>query len=319
MRWRAARTAAVLAVLIGAAAVGLIRSSSSAGRDDPVREVAAGLRCPACQGESVADSRSPVAAAMRQVVAEQLAQGRDGEEIRRWFVQRYGGEVLADPPYRGPALLLWAIPALALLATGYAAVRTLRPSPARPAPARSTPAEPVAAHPAAAHPAAAHPATGDAGRRGRFARRAWRIASLGLVAIVASVAVAATRVGQPADGAAPDPAAVALLLARDLEQQNRHAAAADVYREALRSRPDEGVRLRLAFALIRAGQAAEAEQVVWQVLATAPDSPEGLLVLGLAQRQTHPADATATLRRFLTVAPDHPAAAEITRLLASRS
>lgn len=297
MRWRAAGTAAVTAVLIGAAAVGLSRSGPTAGRDDPVRKVAAGLRCPACQGESVADSHSPIAAAMRQVVAEQLAQGRQGAEIRRWFVQRYGDEVLADPPNRGPALLLWAVPTLALLAAGYAAVRTLHPRPARPA--RSAP-------------------SGSA-RSERSARRAWRVASLGLVAIVASVAIAATRLGEPGSGEAADPAAVAVLLARDLEQQNRYAAAADMYREALRSRPDDAVRLRLAFALVRAGDAAEAEQVARQVLATAPDSPDGVLVLGLAQRQTHPADAAATLRRFLTIAPDHPAAAEITRLLTSPS
>jgi cytochrome c-type biogenesis protein CcmH/NrfF len=315
-----------MAVLIGAAAVALIRSESTTGRHDPVREITAGLRCPACQGESLADSRSPIAAAMRQVVAEQLAQGRDGEEIRRWFVQRYGDEVLTDPPNRGPALLLWAVPALALLAGGYAAVRTVRPRSAerpRSAAADPPPAEASTAEPAnagsAAHSARAESARADARPRGSSALRAWRIASVGMVAIVAAVGVGATRLGRPPGGEALDPAAVAVLLARDLEQQNRYAAAADMYREALRSRPDDAVRLRLAFALIRAGDAATAEQVARQVLAGAPDSPEAVLVLGLAQRQTHPADAVVTLRRFLAIAPNHPAAAEITRLLASPS
>lgn len=302
MRWRAGLLAAVVAVLVAAAGANLVRAGSAVGRDDPVREVAAGLRCPACEGESVADAHSPIAAAMRQVVAEQLAQGRDGEEIRRWFVQRYGKEVLADPQNRGLALLLWGVPVLALLAAGYAAVRTLRPRPPRPvAPARSTPADPPGAAGAAS------------------ARRAWWIASAGLVAVVASVAVAATWIGSPPDGEAGDPAAVAVLLARDMEQQDRYADAADLYRDALRSRPDDAVRLRLAFALLRAGDAAGAQEEARQVLAVAPDSPEALLVLGLAQRRTRPADSAATLRRFLTVAPDHPAVAEITRLLASPS
>ncbi|PWU60589.1 cytochrome C biogenesis protein CcmH, partial [Micromonospora globispora] len=127
MRWRAALGALVLTALIAAAGAGLARSAEDAGREDPVRAVAAGLRCPACQGEAVADSRSPIAAAMRQVIADQLAQGRDRDEIRRWFVQRYGADVLTDPPARGAELLLWGVPVLTLLVAGYAAVRTLRP------------------------------------------------------------------------------------------------------------------------------------------------------------------------------------------------
>ncbi|MGW5672828.1 tetratricopeptide repeat protein [Micromonospora sp. NPDC003776] len=90
-----------------------------------------------------------------------------------------------------------------------------------------------------------------------------------------------------------------------------------MYREALRERPDDVVRLRLAFALLRSGDAAGAEQTARDALTDSPDSPDGLLVLGLAERTTRPTDAPTTLRRFLTVAPEHPAAAEIRRLLGS--
>ncbi|MGS2617729.1 cytochrome c-type biogenesis protein CcmH [Micromonospora sp. LZ34] len=294
MRWRHALGGAVLAVLLGAAILGLVRAGQPAPRQDPVRSVAVGLRCPSCQGESVADSRSPIAGGMRQVVAEQLARGRDPDEIRRWFVQRYGEEVLADPPVRGSGLLLWVVPALALLGAGYAAVRTLRPVAERaPAP---TPAEPAAS--------------------GGAARLAWRAGSLGLVAVVVAVAAAGTRLdGSTERGEPPDPAAVAVLLAWDLEQQSRFDAAAELYRQALRTRPDDGVRLRLGFALVRTGDAAGAEREARQVLARVPDSPDALLVLGLAQRRSDRAQAEVTLRRFLTAAPDHPAAAEIRRLL----
>ncbi|MEU5723637.1 cytochrome c-type biogenesis protein CcmH [Micromonospora sp. NPDC047738] len=285
--------ALVLVALAAAAGIGLARTTSDHGRQNPVRAVAAGLRCPACQGESVADSRSPIAVAMRQVVADQLAQGRDRDEIRRWFVQRYGADVLTDPPARGVKLLLWGVPALALLTGGYAAVRTLRPRTGR------------------ARPAA--PSTPDA----RGARRAWRVASVGVVALVASVAVAADRLDPPARPAPADPVAVALQLAHDLETQNRYDAAARMYQEALRERPDDGVRLRLAFALLRAGDSTGAQRTAREVLAREPDSPDGLLVLGLAQRTTQAAEAATTLRRFLAVAPAHPAAAEIKRLLAA--
>ncbi|MFE9690176.1 cytochrome c-type biogenesis protein CcmH [Micromonospora sp. NPDC005806] len=292
MRWRRALVALVLLTLAAAAGAGLARSTGDHGRQDPVRAVTVGLRCPACQGESVADSRSPIAAAMRQAVADQLAQGRDRDEIRRWFVQRYGADVLTDPPARGVRLLLWGVPVLALLSGGYAALRTLRPGAARDRPAA--------------------PWTPDA----RGARRAWRVASVGVVALVASVAVVADRLDPPARPAPADPVAVALQLAHDLEAQGRYDAAAQMYQEALRDRPDDAVRLRLAFALLRAGDSAGAQRTVRDVLAREPDSPDGLLVLGLAQRNSRSVEAENTLRRFLAVAPTHPAAAEIRRLLA---
>ncbi|MDH6464144.1 cytochrome c-type biogenesis protein CcmH/NrfF [Micromonospora sp. A200] len=294
MRWRAALAALVLTALTAAAGAGLVRSAGDTDRDDPVRAAAAGLRCPACQGESVADSRSPIAAAMRQVVADQLAQGRDRDEIRQWFVQRYGAEVLTDPPARGAQLLLWAVPALTLLAGGYAALRTLRPRATSTAPTMAARRAPTA----------------------RAARRAWRAGSVGLVALVVSVAVAAGRLDRPSPQSPPaDPVAVAVQLGRDLETQDRYQAAAQMYREALRDRPDDRIRLRLAFALLRAGDTTGAEQTAREVLARSPDSPDGLLVLGLAQRGSRSAEAARTLRRFLAVDPEHPAAGEISRLL----
>lgn len=291
MRWRRALVALVLVTLAAAAGAALARSAGDPGRQDPVRAVSAGLRCPACQGESVADSRSPIAVAMRQVVADQLAQGRDPTEIRRWFVQRYGADVLTDPPARGVRLLLWGVPVLTLLAGGYAALRTLRPG--------------------AARTGSAAPWTPDA----RGARRAWRVASVGVVALVASVAIVADRLDPPTRPAPADPVAVALQLAHDLETQERYDAAAQMYQEALRDRPDDGVRLRLAFALLRAGDGAAAQRTARDVLAREPDSPDGLLVLGLAQRNSRSVEAGDTLRHFLAVAPAHPAAAEIRRLL----
>ncbi|MEH0841991.1 cytochrome c-type biogenesis protein CcmH [Micromonospora sp. CPCC 205711] len=295
MKWRGALTALALTALVVAAGAGLARSAGDSPGQDPVRAVAAGLRCPACQGESVADSRSPIAAAMRQVVADQLAQGRDRDEIRRWFVQRYGADVLTDAPARRTELLLWGVPLAALLGGGYAALRTLRPRAPRVAPVVTAAAAPNA----------------------RTAGRAWRAMSVGLFALVASVAVATYHLDRPArQAAAPaDPIAVAVQLARDLEAQHRYDAAARMYREALRERPDDAVQLRLAFVLLQAGDTAGATGAARQVLAHAPDSPDGLLVLGLAERTSRPAEAERVLRRFLTVAPEHQAAAEISRLV----
>jgi len=290
----------LLALLLAGAALATWRPTSGAPPSDPVRNLAADLRCPACQGESVADSRSPIAAAMRAVVAAQLAEGRSPDEVRAYFAERYGPEVLATPPARGIGLLLWVGPAFVLLAVAVAAMLTHRQ------PGRRHRAPPAG--------------SGQPSRNIGPVRLRWNVGALSLVGLVAVVAVAApSRPGAtPPDPMVVDPVAAQLTLARALEQRGEYATAADVYRTTLAQRPDDDIRLRLAFALIRAGQPAPAEEFARQVLAVRPEAPEALLMLGLAQRASNDPAAGPTLRRFLALAPDHPAAPEVRRLLAAR-
>lgn len=78
--------------------------------------IAAQLRCPVCQNESVADSPAELAAQMRALIREQLAAGASDEQIVAYFVSRYGEWILLDPPRRGVFWIVWAAPAAALLA-----------------------------------------------------------------------------------------------------------------------------------------------------------------------------------------------------------
>jgi cytochrome c-type biogenesis protein CcmH len=74
------------------------------------REVAALLRCPVCQGESIQDSPADLAREMRAVVRDQLAAGRTPDEVKAYFVDRYGEWILLAPPARGFNLLLYVLP-----------------------------------------------------------------------------------------------------------------------------------------------------------------------------------------------------------------
>ncbi|MGY1824924.1 MULTISPECIES: cytochrome c-type biogenesis protein CcmH [unclassified Blastococcus] len=110
----------VLAVVLAALALvaALWWRQEPAGRADPAataREVAAGLRCPTCAGESAADSAAPAARGMRAVIAEQVAAGRSPEEIRAHFAARYGEWILLDPPREGVGWALVVLPGAALL------------------------------------------------------------------------------------------------------------------------------------------------------------------------------------------------------------
>ncbi|WP_299431192.1 cytochrome c-type biogenesis protein [uncultured Meiothermus sp.] len=84
-----------------------------------VYEIARELRCPACQGESTAESNAGVAVEMRRIIAEQLAQGKTEAEIRQFFVDRYGYWVLYEPPFRGYTLLVWLSPLIGMALVGF--------------------------------------------------------------------------------------------------------------------------------------------------------------------------------------------------------
>jgi cytochrome c-type biogenesis protein CcmH len=94
---------------------GVSRSETDASLDDRTRAVASELRCVVCQNLSVADSPSDLAKEMRNLVREQVAQGKTRDEILAYFVSRYGEFVLLAPTKRGFNLLVWGLPFLAIL------------------------------------------------------------------------------------------------------------------------------------------------------------------------------------------------------------
>ena len=103
-------------------------------REARVQALGKQLRCPMCQGLSIADSSSSAARAQMDKVRELVAAGRSDREIRDYFTSRYGEWALLDPPASGMNLLEWLLPLLLLVGGGLAIARTMRrPVPVAPA------------------------------------------------------------------------------------------------------------------------------------------------------------------------------------------
>ena len=83
--------------------------------DVRTEEVGALLRCPVCQGLSVADSPATMASNMKARIRELLAAGYDEEQILAYFERSYGEFVRLEPPRRGINWLVWLAPPMALL------------------------------------------------------------------------------------------------------------------------------------------------------------------------------------------------------------
>lgn len=124
------RRAAAVLVLAVAVAVVAVAIAGATGRPPSVEQradaIAERLRCPSCQGTSVAGSSSPMARDIRDKILADLRAGRSEDDITGDFVRMYGDGALLTPPPRGLGLTPWLGALLATLATVAAGLVTMR-------------------------------------------------------------------------------------------------------------------------------------------------------------------------------------------------
>lgn len=92
--------------------------TADASAEDRVASLSASIRCPFCNGESLADSQASVAADYRALIAEQVEAGATDEEIIDEFAANFGDSFILDTSTTAWSVALWAIPAAALLIGG---------------------------------------------------------------------------------------------------------------------------------------------------------------------------------------------------------
>lgn len=304
---------AVVAVVIVAAVVTVARPEERT-LDERARALDTELRCPVCQGTSIADSPAVFAVEMRTVVREQLAEGASDDEVRAFFVERYGVWILLTPPTQGYEVAVWLAPVVVVAVGAGLLVRRSR---------RRSESDLLADQPA------------KLGRPATVALTGAIILVLGLPLgfALAPRSEGGQITGTSADGMQQAPSLADLEAAAELNPRDvvvlvaladaylgsqRTVDATAVYRRALEIEPtNETAALRLSVILLSAGRPSEAQQFLDAVLQRSPDQPEALLYRALAGYAVGapPESVRADALRFLAIAGDDPRRGMAERLL----
>jgi cytochrome c-type biogenesis protein CcmH len=110
-----ALAAALAGVLCIAAASDPAERLTDPAQEARARAIFQDVRCLVCQNESIDDSEAELAHELRQVVRQQVRQGRSDAEIKRYLTDRYGEFVLMTPAFSWVNLALWGGPFLVVV------------------------------------------------------------------------------------------------------------------------------------------------------------------------------------------------------------
>ena len=108
--------AALGLVLVVTLVVGATGDTGPRSNAERARDLAETIKCPTCRSQSAADSDAAAARAIRTEIARRVDEGQSNDEIRTYFADRYGEEVLLTPAASGLTGLVWALPAAGLVA-----------------------------------------------------------------------------------------------------------------------------------------------------------------------------------------------------------
>lgn len=75
-----------------------------------IRTLATEVMSPFCPGKLLEDCPSGQASELKNEMLSQLKSGKSNEDVKAWFVSRYGSEMLAAPEAKGIGLFAWLMP-----------------------------------------------------------------------------------------------------------------------------------------------------------------------------------------------------------------
>jgi cytochrome c-type biogenesis protein CcmH len=106
---------AMAAVLVVALALGVADDGGPRTPEERARNLAETIACPACDGQSVAESDAAASRGIRTLIAERIDQGASDDAIRDELVDTWGESILLTPDSSGVGGLVWVVPVVGLV------------------------------------------------------------------------------------------------------------------------------------------------------------------------------------------------------------
>ena len=78
--------------------------------EDRARKISKLLRCLVCQNEDIDNSNADIAKDLRNLIREQLLEGKSNKDIINFVHSKYGDFILYRPPFKPHTLFLWIFP-----------------------------------------------------------------------------------------------------------------------------------------------------------------------------------------------------------------
>src|SRR5512138_85013 len=121
-----------------------VRGQSPTPSDDEVNRVARQLYCPVCESTPLDVCPTEACRQWRELIRTMLAEGKSDAEIKQYFVEHYGPQVLNEPPNK---FISYLVPGVIILAGALLLLRGfqmwLKPSKTETVPAENEPQQPV--------------------------------------------------------------------------------------------------------------------------------------------------------------------------------
>jgi cytochrome c-type biogenesis protein CcmH len=116
----------ILTIATTALLTGIASAQESTPSDDQVNAIAKQLYCPVCENTPLDVCPTEACRQWRALIREQLAEGWTEDQIKDYFVENYGGRVLAEPPRAGLNWLIYILPPALILAGALILLRSLK-------------------------------------------------------------------------------------------------------------------------------------------------------------------------------------------------
>jgi len=106
---------ALMAIVLATALFAGTRSEATQTDAQRALSLEQSIKCPVCRGQSVAESDSEASKAIRTEIERRIAAGQSNGEIRAYFAETLGDDILLRPPASGWAGLVWVLPIAGLV------------------------------------------------------------------------------------------------------------------------------------------------------------------------------------------------------------